>query len=290
MFKVLALSAIIVQASADPSALRSRRLSFSRIAGYQPKSQVTDHAAIALDQKNMQGALGNGDFALAQLIYNQGGSSKSFAFLTIDGGTPSEIKKETPLSGTDSNGNKVTGTALSTYPSGSPTIGFQYDTSDDQDTHVGCQVGALAASDQILDGCLATGTGTVVVNDGATLSYSYTSNTMNDNARTLAGFSEQAKKKMHDCEFCVYPTYDKFIKYYETFDYGNQWIKAAFSKTTTGFKGLGNQDFTNMDDDGRVGKQFCRAHLSFVFAKHVVRYFNEFSPLTQRLSRRRPLT
>jgi hypothetical protein len=272
MFKLLALSAIIVQASADPSALRSRRLSFSRIAGYEPRSQVTDHAAIALDQRSMEDALSNGDFELAEKIYNQGGSSKSFAVLTITGGVLTEIKKETPLSGTDVSGNKVTGTALQDTAAGSATLSFQYDTSDDQDAHSDCMVGALAASDQIQTGCLAIGIGTIVVNEGATLTYNYAAE-MNNNARTLAGFSQQTKSKLHDCDECPYPMYMKFIDYYDEFNYGHQWISAAFSKTSTTFKGLGNQALGSLDDDGRVGKIICRATIVFKIA---IRYTNDF--------------
>ena len=38
----------------------------------------------------------------------------------------------------------ITGKALDDYSSGSIEIRFQYDTTDDQDTYVQCQVGALS--------------------------------------------------------------------------------------------------------------------------------------------------
>lgn len=45
-----AISAILLASTVDASSIR-RRLSYERIAGYEPKSQVTDHNAIDLDQE-----------------------------------------------------------------------------------------------------------------------------------------------------------------------------------------------------------------------------------------------
>mmetsp|Transcript_16822 Transcript_16822/g.27930 ORF Transcript_16822/g.27930 Transcript_16822/m.27930 type:complete len:557 (-) Transcript_16822:69-1739(-) len=254
MFKILALSALIAQASADPSSIRSRRLSYQELVGYEPRSQVTDHAAIALDQAQMEVALGAKDFELAKLIYNNGGSSKSFAVLTITGNVPTFIKKRTPLSALDDNGNTITGVVMKDTNEGAGTIQFQYDTSDNQDSHVGCQVGALAASAQTTTGCLVSG-GSVTVNGGAELPYSYDPTTQNTNGRTLAGFSRQAKDKLHDCDegdACPYVTYTKFYNYYKNFDYGHIWVSAGLDKTTASFEGLGSQDIGSYADDARI--------------------------------------
>jgi hypothetical protein len=45
-----AISALLLAPSANAVSIR-RRLSYQRIAGYEPKSQVTDHNAIDLDQE-----------------------------------------------------------------------------------------------------------------------------------------------------------------------------------------------------------------------------------------------
>jgi hypothetical protein len=45
-----AISALLLASSAHAVSIR-RRLSYQRIAGYEPKSQVTDHNAIDLDQE-----------------------------------------------------------------------------------------------------------------------------------------------------------------------------------------------------------------------------------------------
>lgn len=57
---------------------------------------------------------------------------------------------------------------------------------------------------------------------GSPLSYSYDVATGNKNARTLSGFSTQAKAKMNDCPNCPYKDYKKFYDYYNAYDYGNR--------------------------------------------------------------------
>lgn len=253
MFKILALAALIAQVTADASSIRSRQLSLDEIVGYEPKSQVVDHAAIALDQKLMEEALDAKDFARAENIYNNGGHSKSFAVLTITGNVPQFIKKETPLSGFDDNGNAVTGTAMKDTNEASGTIQFQYDTFINQEQHVTCQVGGLSAESQTTTGCLKNGDGTITVNGGAELSYTSLSVDDNKNGRTLAGFSRQAEAKMHDCGVnCPYPTFKKFYEYYADFSYAHNWVSSAFSKTSTTFPGLGNQEIGAYNDDGRI--------------------------------------
>jgi hypothetical protein len=52
-----AISALLLASSVQAISLR-RRLSYQRIAGYEPKSQVTDHNAIDLDQEVRQISMG----------------------------------------------------------------------------------------------------------------------------------------------------------------------------------------------------------------------------------------
>ena len=72
--------------------------------------------------------------------------------------------------------------------------------------------------------------------------YSYDPFKSNLNARTLQSMSTSAKEQMYDCANCPYDTYQKFYNYYGAFDYGNEWILAAFNKGATNFIN-GNADF-----------------------------------------------
>lgn len=78
--------------------------------------------------------------------------------------------------------------------------------------------------------------------------YNYDPLTNNLNGRTLQGFSTGAKAKMYDCATCPYPTYDKFYKYYGAYDYGDQWVMAAFNKAKTAF--TNGADFSVYGDVG----------------------------------------
>lgn len=259
MFKALALSLLVAQAMADTTSLRSnaqqqRRLSFSDIVGYKPRSQVTDHAAISLDQQLLETALGDKNFDLAAEIYANGGNSKSYARLIIDGGVPAFIKKKTVLTTTDTSGNTITGVAYADTDAGSASLFFQYDTSDNQDAHVKCRVGAIPLDQRTTDGCVADASGAVSVTGGAELTYTYALATGNVNGRTLKGFSTGAEDKMLNCANCPYSTFLKFHNYYKTSDYGDQWITSAFSQTNTAFPGLGNQNVGGFSDEGRVRK------------------------------------
>ena len=55
-------------------------------------------------------------------------------------------------------------------------------------------------------------------------------------ARTLRGFSTNAKARMYDksdkCVGCPYKTYLKFYEYYGDFDYADKWVMAALDNTT----------------------------------------------------------
>ena len=57
--------------------------------------------------------------------------------------------------------------------------------------------------------------------------------------------------KMFDCPTCPYKDYEKFRNYYDTFDYANQWVIAAFSGGKTSFKN-GNADFSSYGFTGRT--------------------------------------
>jgi hypothetical protein len=61
------------------------------------------------------------------------------------------------------------------------------------------------------------------------------------------------------CEYdydvaCPPETYAKFVDYYGAYDYGDDWIQAAFAGTTTNFTHA-NADFGLLSKEGRAGKR-----------------------------------
>merc|ERR1719420_2489871 len=60
--------------------------SYPKIAGYEPGSDVTQHNAIDLDQKEMEAHLGlaaGPDYAAAKAIYSKGANSGAYAQFTV---------------------------------------------------------------------------------------------------------------------------------------------------------------------------------------------------------------
>ena len=247
LFKTLALSALVA-----PTAMAQL------LAGYSAATDVTDHADIDLDQKAIQDLMSGGDFVGAKAVYNSGGHSKSFASVTTQPLT-AFIAKGTKLEGTDRGGAKLNGVALEDHAAGAVVVKFQYDNGASNT----CDVGGLPVGNQGVLGCLVD-TGSVFVADAGSqseITYVYDYLVDNNNGRTIAGFSTASKKKMYDCDNCPYVTYQKFYDYYGQFDYGNQWIAAAFDKDETDFT-QGNGDFSSYDDTGRAGKFCCVASSS----------------------------
>jgi hypothetical protein len=254
---------------------RSRRLSFELIAGYevsvtwkrcrakagfystlkfffpQPRSKVTDHNAIDLDQQMMEEQLALEtveSYVTAKNIYREGAHSKSVASITLNSGLLNALPDATPVSGRSSSGVEVLGTTYEDYEAGTTDIVIQYDTITVQSNYVGCQVGASPTPKT--EGCFAA-SGTLNIEGEGTFTYSYNPTTDNNNDRTIQGFSTEAKEKMHDCEYCPYSTYEKFYQYYGAFDYADQWVMAAFDGQTTSFAN-GNANFSPYEFAGRT--------------------------------------
>jgi len=258
--KFFALSLLLATADASIRSSTSRRLSFELIAGYSPRSQVTDHNAIDLDQAAMELSLSDGtaqSFQVAREIYEQGGFSKSFAQVILSQPLSRTVSKGTQITGLGQNGQVVLGKAIGDFLPGSEIIRIQYKTSDIQADYVGCQVGAVFERDLAKDtsssmvGCFAAG-GQLSI-EGSPERYNYTYNVFedNDNARTIQGFSTGAKDKMYDCATCPYSDYEKFVEYYGAFDYADQWVLAAFASKNTDFK-RGNANFAQYGFTGRA--------------------------------------
>jgi hypothetical protein len=251
---LVASSVAVVQAgdAASNFANVRRRLSYEKIAGYKPGSQVTDHCAIDLDQKALESQLAlktPEGFESAQRIYKEGGNSKSYAQVFLSAPLGTDIKKGDSIMGRNSEGNEVSGTAYQDYGANDQTIKVQYYTTDLQATYVECQVGGMTPETTNMKGCLAE-EGTLTIG-GNEHSYTYKPATDNNNGRTMSGFSTGAGEKMRtNCKGCPYPDFEYFYNYYGTDDYADQWVNAAFDGTSTQFRN-GNADFSRYSLDGK---------------------------------------
>jgi len=231
----------------------NRKLSFEKVAGYEPGSQVTDHCAIDLDQKAMESQLAlktDASFQNARRIYEEGAFSKSYAQITLTSpGLATSIAKGAAIMGKNAAGNEVAGKAYTSYAAGDLVLKVQYQTGDVQSSYVECQVGGLLVENSNTDGCLIAN-GDITV-DGKAYAYTYVVETDNDNGRTIAGFSTGAGPKMRtDCKGCPYDDFSYFYNYYGTDDYAHEWVTAAFESRQTAFS-RGKADFSRYDFAGR---------------------------------------
>eukprot|EP00560_Eucampia_antarctica_P004733 CAMPEP_0197840238 /NCGR_PEP_ID=MMETSP1437-20131217/45490_1 /TAXON_ID=49252 ORGANISM="Eucampia antarctica, Strain CCMP1452" /NCGR_SAMPLE_ID=MMETSP1437 /ASSEMBLY_ACC=CAM_ASM_001096 /LENGTH=518 /DNA_ID=CAMNT_0043449817 /DNA_START=158 /DNA_END=1714 /DNA_ORIENTATION=- len=256
----------------DGNSIAARRLMYEKIAGYQPKSQVTDHNAIDLDQASMETQIADAtvdSFAAALKIFTEGGHSKSYAEVTVPGLT-SVIKKKTLMSVT-SNGITINGKAYG--DSEGEILYFQYATGDMQASYVGCQVGGLPVGKHNLKGCLPS-VGEVVVG-AETYAYSYNQNTDNKNGRTINKFSTSAQEKMGDCTSCPYTEYNKFRIYYGVPDYASHWVTKALKGEKTEFPGpSGKPDFSSYSFVGR-GEAAKKGSAYMAVYMYVIREFED---------------
>lgn len=227
-----------------------RRLSYERVAGYKPESQVTDHCAIDLDQKAIEEQLAIGtdeSFQTARKIYNSGGNSKSYAQITVSPALTKAVVKGGAIMGRSASDVEVAGKTGQTYNSGDSALKVYYATTDLQNNYVNCQVGGLAEPN--LSGCFKE-TGTLTIG-GDTYTYTYNPESENKADRTIAGFSTGAETKMlSGCPGCPYRHFKMFNDYYGTPTYAHQWIEAAFEGTATSFS-RGNANFAQLGMSGR---------------------------------------
>eukprot|EP00581_Thalassiosira_minuscula_P009037 CAMPEP_0183702442 /NCGR_PEP_ID=MMETSP0737-20130205/540_1 /TAXON_ID=385413 /ORGANISM="Thalassiosira miniscula, Strain CCMP1093" /LENGTH=594 /DNA_ID=CAMNT_0025929049 /DNA_START=270 /DNA_END=2054 /DNA_ORIENTATION=+ len=247
-----------------------RRLSYEKVAGYSPLTQVTDHCAIDLDQKAIEEQIGiqtEESFDNARRIYNEGGHSDSYAELTLTNPLDMSLRKGEPIIGISNAGGEVYGSAYASYEMGSTVIRLKYATTDVQESYVSCQVGGLIETN--LEGCLVA-TGDINIG-GSAYSYSYDPEVNNNNGRTLAGFSLSAKQKMMDCESCPYKDFAMFYEYYGTALYADDWINSALKGSTTSLSN-GNADFSNYSFIGK-GEFIKKATVSMNVFMYVIYHF-----------------
>jgi len=253
-FTSTVLSALLAQIVAgqslravDNETKKSRKLSFDRIAGYEPNSKVTDHNAIDRDQKFMEIELEKNTqsgFDRARRIYQEGGNSKSYADITVLNNLLSPIGEKTLVEGISVGDYIVSGKLYKDAPANQRSIKVQYDTSEDQENWVKCRVGGLNEGRET-DGCFKD-SGTLSIG-GVNHQYFYDSTSGNKNGRTLQGFSTAVEEKMLSCSpGCPMQDADYFTKYYGQADYADRYIQAAFDGGAITNFDNGNVDFNGL--------------------------------------------
>lgn len=137
-----------------------RRLAYEWIAGYEPRTLVTDHAAIDLDQAEIENLLEYRRLDAFRQIYEKGGHSQSIARVTIGGDSTIPIlpiPKSTIVIGRNDKGDVIRGRLVDevswTSDDKDVTILVEYDASAEQANYVGCQVGGLV---KVVNATLAT--------------------------------------------------------------------------------------------------------------------------------------
>jgi len=129
--------------------IRSSLFRQELIAGYEPLTQVTDYAALDLDQFDYEEQAHVGDFVPARNVYEEGGHSMSFAELVLANPTPDKsFPAGTKAIGVTEKNKTVSGILMEDVAWGSIdgvniTLKVRYDTSDVQAEYVDCQVGGL---------------------------------------------------------------------------------------------------------------------------------------------------
>lgn len=82
-------------------------------------------------------------FAVARNIYTKGGHSKTYAVLTLSSALTSAVPEGTSITGSNADGDVVSGEAYEAVDVGSTTLKFRYSVGSSQATYSGCQVGGL---------------------------------------------------------------------------------------------------------------------------------------------------
>ena len=272
------LTLVLVQSDSFTSAKSS-----ARIATFQPRSYVTDHARIDLDVQALAHALSQLRFDSAKAVYELGGHSAPMAFLTVEP-LRTMVLDNTMVRGQGPTGARVSGlvsvdaargdTELKVaYVFNEPTPGattlLDPSTSSTPSASSGSDRGALPCVVGGLEvvhlaGCFAPGESIEVSGLGALALINVT----NGNDRTLSGFSENAREEMFvrgeptcsscywqyiRCRGCPYKDYLMYYEYYQDVSYADRWVRAALDGAPTGFNSSeGDADFTNADDAVRV--------------------------------------
>jgi hypothetical protein len=88
---------------------------------------------------------------------------------------------------------------------------------------------------------------------GLDFAYNYNVLENNLNLLSISKLSSESRKSMHECEDCgYYPMYEKYVGFFDRFDYADHIITSAFHGDRTAM-GAGSMDFGVYSADGRTG-------------------------------------
>lgn len=287
MLQTIRLFALL---AASAAATPPRHLTLQRIVGYEPRTKVTDLAALDLDQKIMEQELFLSKLSKALNVYKDGGHSMSYASLTVrHPNPPASYPKDTQIFGVTPLGSAVSGSLMEDVSwHKNNTVGVNvkilYHTSDVQERYVGCQVGGLFTfSEANHDGCFNdTGVLTFIeegkaVVEAKKLHYEYNIRLDNNNGRTLQTLSTAANVTMRkggeSCLICpYYEDFLKFKEYYGDTTYADKWIMAAFNAHSTEFSsGRGNADFSTFQHKTSLAEAISKGSTAMSVLMEVIR-------------------
>ena len=210
---------------------------------------IADHAKIDFDQAFIESMSDAGRLSDALQMYENGGFSQSIARLHLVSPDPPSmaIPEGTKVVGRTSEGLEIKGTLLETAiwyaDTDEVVLLVEYEATMEQTSY--CHVGGLTVTNSHeTDGCFSSD-GTIKILDfqeGAPVyEYTYTYEPVEDtyNGRTFQSLS--TRMEMTDSKHQA-----KFIEYYGSQYYADQWIQAAVNGTRTDFL-QGNADFSAYD-------------------------------------------
>jgi hypothetical protein len=253
---------------------RERRLHFNNVAGYEPRTDIRDQAAVDLDQAVIEKLIDFGLEDSARAIYELGGNSQSVARIRLSNADPPRltIPKGTKAVGRSTEGHLVEATLIEDVvwadSSEEVVLPLEYIATENQTFF--CRLGGLAALDSAdLSGCFAA-EGIIQILDfqkGAPLyhfNYTYDAFADTHNGRTIQSFSTEIDMSFGDSIHLK-----KFFTYYNAHDYADRWIQAALDARSTDFLN-GNADFSRYGPQSRTEALRVATKLMNFFM-HVVR-------------------
>jgi hypothetical protein len=152
-FSSKTVASLLLLATCDAKVRTGRELSFERFHTFAPITQVTDHAAIDLDQQEITVHVGSDtpQWGKAQAVYENGAHSKSYAVMTMVNALTTSASEGAEVTGTSQAGEALLGSVYADADSQSQTLQVQYATQDVMANYVGCHVGG--SSEPVEDGC-----------------------------------------------------------------------------------------------------------------------------------------
>jgi len=211
---------------------------------YKPVTDVSDIAAIDLDQKSIELNLDLGNeggangYENAESIYQSGVHSSVVAKITLDNPLLRAAPEETSVViGVSENGREIYGRVFKTADEGTKEVHIKYDGEEINEDI--CIAGNRPGTLPKLDACFET-SGNIMIGTNPSLSYKYNPATDTYNDRSFQQLSKS--KNLFVRSFLEYM---KYAEYYGETDYAHQYLEAAFSRSTTKSFKFGKTDFSS---------------------------------------------